>query len=105
MKKLTFLIVLLVSAMTLSATIPKSVASDIKKTALKKWGTDFSMVKYAIKKQTAAYEKLTSYRWNSKVPVKIRKAILADARKAWGTDYHMVLYIVNKQQDAYISIN
>lgn len=65
--------------------------------ALKKWGDDYSMVKYEIEKQTAAYDWVIKY---VKYP-----DILKRAKQKWGNDYAMIKYEYEKQTEAYEWIN
>jgi len=52
------------------SSIPGHVKNQIKQQAKQKWPKDYSMQKYTIKKQEAAYKKILKYR-DSKVPTNI----------------------------------
>ena len=55
-----------------------------------KWGTDYSMVKYCVNKQTQA---------KNSIP-RANSTILNNCKTKWGTDYSMVKYCVDKQNKA-----
>ena len=57
----------------------------------KKWNTDYSMVEYCVKKQTKAYNSITSFPNN---------IILRQCKEKWNTDYSMVKYCYEKQAEA-----
>ena len=59
-----------------------------KANALAKWGDDYQMVKYEIKKQTEAYGWVIKYAKYSD--------ILEKAKQKWGNDYVMVKYEYEK---------
>jgi len=56
-----------------------------------KWGTDYRMVKYCVKKQTEARRNISSLPDNN---------IIRKCKAKWGTDYRMVKYCTNKQTTA-----
>jgi len=68
-----------------------------KANALKKWGDDYAMVNYEVKKQTEAYDWVIKYAKYS--------AILEKAKQEWDNDYAMVKYEYEKQAEAYGWIN
>jgi hypothetical protein len=68
------------------SSIPGHVKNQIKQQAKQKWPKDYSMQKYTIKKQEAAYKKILKYR-DSKVPTNIinnlkRQAVSRDGKTA-----------------------
>jgi hypothetical protein len=65
--------------------------------ATKKWGDDYSMVKFEIDKQTQAYDWVIKYATYSD--------ILSGAKQKWGNDYAMVKYEYEKQAEAYEWLN
>ncbi len=56
-----------------------------------KWGTDYSMIKYCVNKQTNAYNSI-AYLPNNE--------IMRACRNKWNTDYSMIKYCINKQSNA-----
>ncbi|MFA7050395.1 MAG: hypothetical protein WC164_04795 [Patescibacteria group bacterium] len=62
----------------------------IKSSCQNKWGTDYEMVEYCIKKQTEAWNNLRG--WSG--PIK------NECSGKWGTDYEMVEYCIKKQTEA-----
>jgi len=57
----------------------------------KKWGDDYSMIKYCIEKQLKSRQKVLSYPRNN---------IRTNCEKKWGDDFSMVGYCIKKQSDA-----
>ena len=64
--------------------------SSILENCQAKWGTDYSMVKYCVDKQTKAKQELP----------KQSSIILNNCKAKWGTDYSMIKYCVDKQTKA-----
>lgn len=70
--------------------------SIVKADASKEWGDDYSMVKYTIDKQMAAYDWLVK---QTKYP-----EIMTKAYREWKDDYSMVKYEYEKQVKAFESL-
>lgn len=73
-----------------------AVQNIVKANASKEWGDDYSMVKYTIDKQMAAYDWLVK---QTKYP-----EIMAKAYREWKDDYSMVKYEYEKQVKAFESL-
>lgn len=61
-----------------------------------KWGTDYSMVEYCIKKQQGARSSVSRYSSGT---------IKRQCREKWGTDYSMIEYCIKKQSGAKRSVS
>lgn len=70
-------------------------SQSIRENCEKKWGDDYSMIKYCIEKQSKAKINVSSYPYDN-----IRK----NCENKWGDDYSMVEYCIKKQTDAKRSI-
>lgn len=103
MKKIIIALFLALT-ITTSAAVPEKVKTIIKNGAIKKWDTNFKMVKWEINKQQKAYLGIQGYRWDKKISQSIKAVIKSDAVKKWGTNYTMILWEMNKQQEAYLSL-
>ncbi len=65
--------------------------ADIMGDCQKKWGTDYSMVKYCVDKQTAAKRNVSSLPDNN---------IMKKCTEKWRADHTMVKYCYEKQAEA-----
>jgi hypothetical protein len=73
---------------------PNTAAREIKAAATAQWKTDYNMVEYEIKKQTADFEKLKKMNATYSKPI---KDIIAAAVQKWPGDYNMAVYEAEKQ--------
>lgn len=76
-----------------STTDRENAIATIKANASKKWGSDYEMVNYTVKNQTAAYD------WVVKQTQHLD--IMARAKAKWSSDYEMIKYTYENQVAAY----
>ena len=75
------------SSLVFSSPAQASIRSD----CIKEWGTDYRMIDYCVRKQTAAYNTVR------RIP---NNGIKRNCVGEWGTDYRMVSYCNDKQSTA-----
>lgn len=72
-----------------------NVPGDIKLLCEKKWGSNYKMINYCIKKQRAAKREISGY----------TGTIRSNCENKWGSNYKMVLYCIKNQSAAKRAIN
>jgi hypothetical protein len=83
--------------------IPKQTMAKIKAKAITDFPNNHSMQGVVIKKQTAAYNKLRTYK-NKKVPQKILNRIQLNARQYYPINFSHQLFMINQQVNSYLKL-
>lgn len=81
------------------ATASNAAGDSIRKKCRDEWGTDYRMVEYCIKKQTAAKGAVDRNRNN------VPKEIMKFCEDEWRDDNRMLKYCIDKEVDALVFLN